>query len=145
MVAEELKARLERLAKEAWHQGNLVVVDELMAADFVFYDSVRPIRGPKAFKHYVAGVRLAFPDLQFTLDDIIIEGNRAVARWTFRGTHTGGSPSLGIAPTGKRVSFSGVSIYHMVDGKIAEEWSTVDTLGVLQHLGVTPFEEQSDG
>ena len=144
MAAEELKARLERFAKEAWHQWNLVVVDELMAADFVFYDSVSPIRGPEAFKHYVAGVRLAFPDLQFTVDDVIIEGNRAVARWTFRGTHTGGSPSLGIAPTGKRVSFSGVSIYHMVGGKITEEWSTVDTLGILQQLGVNPFAEPSD-
>ena len=83
-------------------------------------------------------------DYQFTVDDVIIEGNRAVARWNFRGTHTGESPSLDIAPTGKRVSYAGVSIYHIVDGKIVEEWSTVDTLGVLQHLGVTPLPGQSN-
>lgn len=138
MAAEELKTRLERFAQEAWHQGNLAVVDELMAAGFVFHDPVNPIHGPEAFKQYVAGVRLAFPDLQFTVDDIIVEGNRAVARWTFRGTHTGQSPSFGIPPTDKQVSFSGVSIYHIVDGKIVEEWSTVDTLGVLKQLGVIP-------
>jgi steroid delta-isomerase-like uncharacterized protein len=138
MSAEELKARLERFAQEAWHQGNLAVIDELMAAGFVLHDPVSPIHGPEAFKQYVAGVRLAFPDLQFTIDDIFAEGNRAVARWTFRGTHKGQSPNSGIPRTGKQVSFSGVSIYHMVGGKIVEEWSTMDTLGMLKELGVTP-------
>jgi predicted ester cyclase len=138
MSAEELKARLERFAQEAWHQGNLAVIDELMADGFVLHDPVSPIHGPEAFKQYVTGVRLAFPDLQFTVDDIIVEGSRAVARWAFWGTHTGQSPSFGIPPTGKQVRFSGVSIYHMVDDKIVEEWSTMDTLGMLKQLGVTP-------
>jgi steroid delta-isomerase-like uncharacterized protein len=138
MSAEDHATILEHFAEEVWRQGNLTVADEVLAADYVLHDSVGPIRGPEDFKQYAAEVRLAFPDLQFTLDEVIVYENKAVAHWTFQGSHTGRSPNLDISPTGRRVVFSGVTIYRLVDGKIAEEWNTMDTLRLLQQMGVPP-------
>ena len=135
---EENKAIARRAFEEVWSQGKLDVIDEIYATDFIYQAPTGEIRGLEGFKQLVTMYRNAFPDLQFTIDDIFAEGNRAVVRWTFRGTHKGQSPGFGIPRTGKQISFSGVSIYHMVGGKIVEEWSTMDTLGMLKQLGVTP-------
>lgn len=78
----------------------------------------------------------AFPDPQFTVEDLIAEADQVVARWTFRGTHRG--PFAGIPPTGKQIQMTGITIYRLRDAKIAEARSNIDQLGLLQQLGVLP-------
>ena len=83
----------------------------------------------------------AFPDLQHTVEEIIAEGNAVAARWTTHGTHTG--TFQGIAPTGRRVTTSGVTVHHLREGRIAETWLAFDNLSFLQQLGAVPHGAQA--
>lgn len=75
----------------------------------------------------------AFPDIHTTLDDILVDGDKVVTRWTNRGTHT--APFMGVAPTGRQVSYTGISIDRLETGKIVESWRNSDILGVLRQIG----------
>jgi steroid delta-isomerase-like uncharacterized protein len=81
-------------------------------------------------------MRAAFPDTRMTIEDEIAEGDKVVIRWTIRGTHKG--EYMGIAPTGKEVTVTGISVYRIERGKIVEDWSNNDMLGMLQQLGAIP-------
>jgi len=118
--------------------GNLDVANELLATDFVAHMSglPEPIRGVEAFKQYVSVHAVAFPDLHYTFEDEIAEGDKVVLRWTARGTHKG--ELKGIPPTGKQIAFSGVNTYRIASGKVVEEWSDFDRLDMLQQIGVIP-------
>ena len=137
MSTEENKALVLRW-EELWNQGNLTLADELFSPDFVLHDasSFLEIRGPEGYKQDITRFRTAFPDLQITLEDIVAEGEKVVGRWTARGTHQG--PLRSIAPTSAHVTLTGIDIFRIVDGKIAEEWSNADGLGMLQQLSVFP-------
>ncbi len=78
----------------------------------------------------------AFPDLRFTDEDLIAEGDRVVSRGTFRGTHLG--PFAGIAPIGKQVVFPAIGIFRIVDGKVADRWARLDTFSLMQQVGAIP-------
>ena len=91
---------------------------------------------PEGFKAYVSAFRVAFPDLHATVEDQIAEEGKAAMRFTARGTHKG--EFQGIPPTGKQVTLSGIDIQRIVDGKIVENWVSLDALGLLQQLGVLP-------
>ena len=80
--------------------------------------------------------RAAFPDLQFTIDDVIAQDDKVVIRWSSRGTHRG--ELMGLAPTGKEATSSGISIDKIADGKIVESWNHWDTLGLMRQLGAAP-------
>jgi steroid delta-isomerase-like uncharacterized protein len=80
--------------------------------------------------------RTGFPDIQVSIEDLVAEGKKVVAHWTWCGTNQG--EFQGIPPTGKQVTGSGISIQRIADGKIAEAWVNFDTLGMLQQLGVIP-------
>ncbi len=139
MSTEELKATIRRVNDEAWNKGNLDALDELCDADFVRHKPPFPdIEGLEAGKQFVADCRISYPDLQLTLDEIIVEGDASAIRWTYRGTQTGQSPTTGAPPTGKQVAFTGCNILHWVEGKIVEEWENGDYLSLLQQLGVVP-------
>jgi predicted ester cyclase len=77
-----------------------------------------------------------FPDVYHTLDDVIVEGDRAAVRFTLRGTHTGAF--MGVPPTGRRIEVTAIAIQHFVDGKIARLWGQFDQVGLMQQLGVMP-------
>jgi len=133
---EERKAYAHREIDEAWNKGNLNVLDENYATDFVYHIPPHPdIEGLEAFKKFIAGNRSGYPDIQITIDEIIAEGDIAAMRWTYRGTQTGQSPTLGIPPTGKKVTFTGCAVSHWRDDKIVETWNYVDYLGLMQQLG----------
>ncbi|HLO29529.1 MAG TPA: ester cyclase [Anaerolineales bacterium] len=78
----------------------------------------------------------AFPDLRATIQDIIAEGDKVVDRMTCEGTHQG--MFMGAPPTGKRVMWSFIDINRIVDGKVVEHWAEVDTIGIMQQLGLVP-------
>jgi steroid delta-isomerase-like uncharacterized protein len=125
-----------RLADEVLSKKNLAVVDELIADDFVEHVGGVPRRiGVEGFKAARTRRNLAFPDWKVTVDDIIAEGDKVVARATGQGTHRG--EYMGIPPTGRFVTVSWIAIYRVADGKLAEHWQHIDELGLRQQLGAT--------
>lgn len=137
MSTEENKALTLRLIEEVINQGKLSTIDELIAADAVDH-SLPPGLPPgrEGVKLFLGMIRTAFPDIHETVEDIIAEGDTVVTRTTWRGTHQGAL--LGIAPTGKQVSVSGIDISRVASGKFVEHWQSADDLGLLQQLGVIP-------
>ena len=92
--------------------------------------------GIEGIKQTVPMFRTAFPDLQFNIVDLIAEGDKVVSRLTIQATHKG--EFMGISPTGKQVSITGIDIVRIVDGKMVELWGEVDMLRLMQNLGVVP-------
>ncbi len=136
----ENKAISRRADEELFNRGNVDVADELFAPDFVYHDPAGgELRGPESVKGYAAMLRAAFPDLHQTVEDQIAEGDKVAYRWTARGTHEG--ELMGIAPTGKRVEFTGIAVARLADGRIEEIWENYDALGMMQQLGVVPSQE----
>lgn len=137
-MSTQNKALLERFHDRIWNEGDLKLIDELLAPEFVGHmlTGDEPIRGQGGMKEFVALVREAFPDLTQTVDDLIAEGDKVVIRWTARGTHDG--DLMGIEPTGRRVTFAGMGIMRFRDGKIVEGWMNPNLLGLFRQLGVAP-------
>ena len=132
------KEIVRRLVNGVWADRNLAIVDELIAPDYVGHDPTQPepIRGPEGYRQFVGMYQAAFEDGMVTIDDEIAEGDLVVTRWTGRGTHTG--ELMGIAPTGKEVTVSGITISRLANGKIAEDWELMDALGMMIQLGAVP-------
>ena len=137
-MSEGNKFVIRRSFEELWNKGNLSLADELYTPNYEHHDASSPDfgRGPESEKKRAALYRTAFPDLQLTIEDIIAEGQTVMARWSCRGTHKG--DLSGIAPTGKQVTISGVSIARFTNGKMVEGWVNWDALGLMQQLGVVP-------
>jgi len=142
-MSEPNKSLMRRGIEEVWNRGNFAVVGELIAGDFVAHASlpIGEIHGPEGVKRYFATLREAFPDIHFTIEDQLAEGDRAVTRWTARGTH--GGAFRGVPPTGKQVSLTGITINRVAGGKAVEGWMNLDGLGLLQQLGVLPAPGQA--
>jgi len=138
MSAESNKALSRRLLEEAFNAGNIDVIDELVTTDFVNHDAAlpEPMIGPDAAKASINGYRTAFPDLRITIEEQIADDQGVATRWSAKGTHEG--DLMGMAPTGKQSTVTGITIDRIVDGRIAESWTNWDTLGMLQQLGVVP-------
>jgi len=131
MSAEENKVIVRCVFEKVWNKGNLEVVDEVFATNYVFHGPANSgVRGPEGYKQHVTIYRTAFPDVQFTVEDMLTEGDKVAIHWTARGTHQG--YLMGIAPTLKRGVVTGFSIVHIADGKIVEEWSNWDTMSLMQ-------------
>lgn len=132
--------RLEAVVREdierVWNDGDLSVVDEHYADDYVLHDPSLPedVHGPEGFKSYVREFRAAFPDLEVVDYDVITEGDTAAIRYTWRGTHEG--ELMGIEPTGTEVEGTGMAFSRFEDGKAQEDWIVDDVLGLLRQLGV---------
>jgi len=144
MSTEENKAILRRIIAEIWNKGNLAVVDEVMAPNYVSHgDGGQEIKGPEGFKQMITMARTAFPDFHMTIEDIVAEGDKVACRFTCRGTHKG--EIIGIAPTGKQVTVTGIGINHFVGGKEVEVWESIDQLAMMKQLGVVPPVGQGGG
>jgi len=137
MSAKEIKA-LERRLYEECNKGKaaaLAVIDELYATDLVYHSSTgRDIRGIKDYKQHVSDMYSAFPNFHFTIDDMVVEGDKAAVRLTVTGTHKG--EFRGIPPTNKKVTMWQIQIDRVAKGKLVEGWSRYDTLGLMQQLGL---------
>ena len=135
MSTEQNKANDRRLIEEL-NRGNVNVYDELNVPDYVGHEASTTRQGLEANKQFVSAYLTAFPDLHFTIEEQIAEGDKSVTRWTARGTHRG--ELMGIPPTGKQVTVTGITIVHWSNGKSVESWLNFDALGMLQQLGVVP-------
>lgn len=137
-MSTENKLILQRYFDEAWNKGNLTMLDEIVSPDYINHNPAIPglPPGPAGLKPILAGFRAAFPDIHFTVEEQIAEGDTVVTRWTMCGTHQG--EFMGIPATHKQVKVTGIQIERLVAGKIVEHWRQSDDLGLLQQLGVVP-------
>lgn len=124
---------LVRRFYDGLNRGDAVAVSALVSADLTYNGEVI---GREGAKLHVAATRGAFPDLNWSIEDMISEGDSVATRYTYGGTHQG--ELMGIPPTGKTFRAAGIAIDRIVDGQIAEEWEVRDTFGALQQLGVIP-------
>jgi steroid delta-isomerase-like uncharacterized protein len=137
MPGDENKAVVRRFVDEVLNKGNFRVMDEVVAPEFVNHTTragFPPTR--ESTKEQLAMYRSAFPDMRTTVEDMVVEGDRVVSRWTAQGTHQG--ELMGVPPTGKRVTVSGVDITRVASGKIVEHWEYWDQLELLQQIGAVP-------
>ena len=136
-MSEANKAIVRRYFEEVWNKRDQAVIDEIAASGYVDHDPCNPgIRGPAGLRLLAEKYQSAFPDLHFTIEDQIAEGDRVATRVTWRGTHKG--TLEGIAPTGKAVSGTALLISRISGEKLQEDWVNWDALGLMQQLGVVP-------
>jgi len=134
---EANKALDRRSLEEVWNQGNLDVADELFDANFVYHITGIPdVQGPEGVKQVVTMYRTAFPDLQYTEEDMIAEADKVALLWTATGTHNG--EFMGLPPSGNQITVTGISFGCFAGGKFVEEWSNYDALGLMEQLGAAP-------
>jgi steroid delta-isomerase-like uncharacterized protein len=148
--AEVNKAIVRRELEEIFTQGSLDAAEEIYAPTYLSHETataVRPasedIHGVEAARQIAAARREAFPDLTYTIEDQIAEGDKVATRFRARGTHLG--ELAGRAPTGKEVEVTGINISRIEGGKIAEHWSYADILSMMRQLGFFPDQEHAAG
>jgi predicted ester cyclase len=135
-MSEANKASMLRFFEEVFNQGKLEVIDEISTQDFVSHDLGNPLHNREGIKVQVETIRAAFPDVRFTADDMIAEGEKVAVRFTMRGTQRG--DFMGIPPTDKHVTVTGVDIVRFSEGKAVEHWHEWSGLLLMQQLGVLP-------
>ena len=137
-MSEQNKTLVTRAVEEVWNRANYDALEEFVASDFLIHGATpqEEIHGREGAAQFFMMLRGAFPDLHFTIDDMVAEGDRVVTRWTATGTHKG--DFQGIPPTGKRVTFSGTDIDRIAHGKAVECWPSIDELSLLKQLDAIP-------
>jgi steroid delta-isomerase-like uncharacterized protein len=145
-VSEGNKEKIRRVLEEAFGQGKAEVIDEVLHSDFVCYDpnsESGEIRGAETVKGEIEYFRNAVPDLTYTVEDQVAEGDKVVSRYTISGTHQG--EFFGVAGTGKRIEISGINIDRFDEsGKLVEEWPEYDLLGAMKQMGAIPESQAGD-
>ena len=133
---EENKTQYRRTFEEVFNQGDLSIVDELVAPDFLNHEVPPGMnnRGPDSTRQVVRMLRAAFPDLHFTVEDLVAEGDTVAGRVTMSGTHLG--PFQGIPPTGRSFQQAHMHFVRFRDGKSIEHRAVRDDLGMMRQLGL---------
>lgn len=135
MSTETNKAIVRRYFEQVFNEQRYDLADEFLSESIELHGSGLP-PGLEALEQFFTAFATSFPNGQTIIEDIVAEGNRVVARITFKGTHQGAMQ--GIPATGKMVNLPGITIFRMDNGKIAEGWMVNDNLGMMQQLGVIP-------
>jgi len=140
-MSEKNKALVARIPLEAFNQGKLEVIDEVVADNSIDHGELLPGMpvGKEGVKALVKAVRSAFPDLKITIDLQVAEGDLVVQRATSTGTMKGAF--AGMPPSGKKATWEAIHISRVKDGKVVEHWQVQDQLGMLQQLGFIPTPE----
>ena len=143
MSIEDNKAIVRRWHEEVW-KGNPSIYEEVLAHNCIFHG----IGGPQEMKTNANQLSESFPDVTGTIEEMIAEGDKVVTRWTIHGTHNGDFVTDFVAqgripPTGKQVTYTGITINRLADGKIVEDRFEGDILGLLQQVGALPTPGQA--
>jgi steroid delta-isomerase-like uncharacterized protein len=129
---------VHRWFEEVWNKGRAEAIDEMFACEGIAHgladQSGNEMCGPEGFRPFFESFRNAFPDLEVTVEDTVVEGDKIAARCTVRGTHTG--QGLGVDATNRPVTFTGMTIIRVKDGKIVEAWNNFDFMAMFQQMGV---------
>lgn len=135
-AASSNRSLIRRYFDEVWNAGRLQTLDEILTPSYVNHtpSTPNPVPGPAGLKPIVTAIRAAFPDLHYSIEDIIATDSAVVARVVMTGTHRG--DLFGLPPTGRTVHVDQINIEHVVDGRIAEHWRVTDELALMRQLGV---------
>ena len=125
----------ERWGEEVVGKGNVDVLDEILAENFVDHDPA-PDQGPgiEGMKDFFRSFRESFPDLTPEVEEMFATDDHFAMRYTLRGTHKG--EFMGVPPTGKTFEVAALQISKIKDGKVVERWGSTDQLGILKQLGI---------
>lgn len=135
MSAEQNKSIVRRWVEEGWNKGNAALIDELFTPNFYQHETEpESVNSREALKPFYAGY--LFPDLQFTIEDLIAEGDKVV--WRFKATGNNSGPFMGGPATGKSVAVTGTITFRLENSRMAEAWLNLDVLGLLQQVGIIP-------
>jgi steroid delta-isomerase-like uncharacterized protein len=137
MSAEANKLTMHRFV-EFINTASAGLAEELISPNAVFHVPGRPepMRGPAGYLAIIEMMRGGFPDIQWTLEEMVAEDDKVAARFTMRGTHQG--TFMGVPPSGKKITVQAMNIYHLSDGKFVEEHGQPDMLDLLQQIGAVP-------
>jgi predicted ester cyclase len=141
-MSEENKGLARRALEKIYGQGDLDAADEVYSPDYTDHDPAAPpemTRGPDGVKQQASMYRSGFGNLQLSVEDQFADGDIVITRWTARGTQDG--ELMGISPTGNQMAITGITIARCSGGKIQEEWTNWDGLGMMQQLGAIPAEQ----
>jgi steroid delta-isomerase-like uncharacterized protein len=136
----ENKATVQHIYEQIFNQGNLAVADEVIAPDFINH-SVPPgssNRGPESMRQLITILSTAFPDMHYTVEELVAEGDIVAVRLIMSGTHRGPGPLQGMPPTDRSVRVAQMHFIRFRDGKVVEHRAVRDDLGLMQQLGVIP-------
>ena len=138
MSAEQNKALIVRFVEELFNRGNVGIVGEIFAPDFIEREQLPPgtPNGREGVRVLTTMLRSTFPDFKAKIDDILAEGDKVVIRMTWSGTQKG--EFLGVPATGKHVSFGVIDIIRIANGKLVEHWGQMDSMSMMQQLGAIP-------
>ena len=140
MTIETSKAVMSRFT-EFINTASEKLAAELISPDAVFHvpGAPEPLRGPAGYLAVIGMMRSGFPDIQWTLDEMIAEGDRVAARFTMRGTHQG--TFFGVPPTGKKIAVTAMNFYRLSGGQFVEERGQPDLLALMQQIGAIPINQ----
>jgi predicted ester cyclase len=134
MSTEKNKTAVRRVVEEAINKGNLAVLDEVMASNYVYHFPGMEVKGPDGFKQFITMMRAAFPDFHITVDTLVAEGDMVAVRLIITGTNKGNL--MGTAPTGKKMTITEAVFIRFAGGKEVEASPTIDRLDMFQQLGI---------
>lgn len=137
MSAEQNKSIVRRWVEEGWNKANASLIDQLFTSNFYQHETgPETVTNREALKGFVGGFLTAFPDLQFTIDDLIGEGDKVV--WRFTATGHNKASFMGAPATGNAIKVTGTITFRMEESRMAEAWLNLDVLGLLQQVGIIP-------
>ena len=132
-MSEQNKTLARRWFEDLFSRGDLDAAEEILSAEFLDHLPREEERGIEELKDYVSVYRTAFPDIEDTVEEIVAEADKVVVRWKSHGTHQG--EFMGVAPTGRHVTFTGMRLFRIAENKIAESWVNIDERGLQEQLG----------
>jgi steroid delta-isomerase-like uncharacterized protein len=132
-MSEQNKTLARRWFEDLFSRGDLDAAEEILSAEFLDHLPREEERGIEELKDYLSVYRTAFPDIEGTVEEIVAEADKVVVRWRSRGTHQG--EFMGVAPTGRDVTFTGMRLFRIAENKIAESWVNIDERGLQEQLG----------
>lgn len=135
MSLDSNKEVVRRLFEEYFNEGLVDRLGEVVSPDFAGPGGQR---GPAAFATVLSALRAGFPDIVYTVEDVVAEGNRVAVRWTWRGTHTGQFRTY--PASGKKVANTGFAIFEVADAKVVRSWLETDRLGFLLSIEAIPYD-----
>lgn len=139
MSTEENKIIVRKFFEEGPSKGNLNIANELLSPDFALHVPLPAPPGIEGINEVITTCRAAFEHLNVTIEDMIAEGNKVAVRFTAHGVHKG--DFMGLQATGKPITMTGIEVFRIKDGKIAELWGEANLLGLMQQFGIIPVPE----
>ena len=138
MSTEQDKSIVRRWIEEGWNKGDLTVIDQVYAPDYVQHEPApETVNSSAALKQYVGAFLTAFPDLNLSIEDLLADGDKVV--WRFKSSGHQNGPFMGMPATGKTGNVTGIVIFRLENSRIVEGWVNIDVLGLLQQVGIIPM------